>query len=159
MWAEKGWYVYNTLVQKADSTQKPLLTRLGELQKTGSVTSYRSYWIINLIDVTRDLDSATIMSNEASVRRVEVPPDGMIIDDDNDASYNLPTQAQQVVAQAIQDAAAMKNTYTLYKLLAPLIVQHNINEVPAPEGWTSAMMARASWSAQWIPACVGHTKP
>ncbi|MEO5953490.1 MAG: S8 family serine peptidase, partial [Chloroflexia bacterium] len=132
-WAEKGWYVYNVLIKKAAETQKPVITRLQELVKSGDVTSMQSFWIINLVAVTGNLKSANVVSTQAGVATVKVPPTGQIY---TDVQGNLSDSAVEAIDQAAQDIQAAKKGDPLSAPLSPFIVQHNINEVHAPQAWT-----------------------
>ena len=131
-WADKGWYVYNTLTDKANTTQKPLLARLNTLKQAGNVTSIESFWIVNFIAVTGDLDSAQAMAAEPAVSLLQLPENGVINDtSDSDTSFDSPRVAQVLngALNDIQMASAQANP------LAPLLVQHNIQEVHAPQAW------------------------
>jgi subtilisin family serine protease len=131
-WADKGWYVYNTLTDKADSTQKPLLDKLNTLKQAGSVTSIKSFWIVNFISVTGDLDSARAMAAESAVSLLQLPENGMTYDDAGSGAHFYSPQAADALKSALADiqmASAQANP------LAPLLVQPNIEDVHAPEAW------------------------
>jgi subtilisin family serine protease len=128
-WSEKGWYVYNTLTKKANETQKPLLDELNALKVKNQVSSIESFWIINLVAVTGDLNSAQTMSSYNAVAQVKLPVDGQIYDTD---SRVLSPQAQSVVDNALKEVASVTGFASVF---SPLTIQHNINEVHAPQGW------------------------
>jgi len=131
-WADKGWYVYNTLTDKANTTQKPLLAKLNTLKQAGNVTGIESFWIVNFIAVTGDLDSARAMAAESAVGTLQLPENGVLYDNTGSGSPFYSPQAGDVLKSALNDlqmASAQANP------LAPLLVQHNIEEVHAPEAW------------------------
>ena len=66
---EKGRYVYRTLYDKAQSTQKPLLIWL----KTHSV-EHRSFYIVNMIWVKGNLDVALTLASRSDVQRIDGNP-------------------------------------------------------------------------------------
>jgi serine protease AprX len=85
---EKGWYVYRTLYDKAQTTQKALLHWL----KTNSI-EHRSFYIVNMIWVKGNLDVALAMAAREEVGRI----------DGNPVIHNnlpQPTQAPQDMPEA-----------------------------------------------------------
>jgi serine protease AprX len=66
---EKGWYVYRTLYDKAQATQKPLLKWL----KANSV-EHRSFYIVNMIWVKGDLNVALTLAARPDVGRIDGNP-------------------------------------------------------------------------------------
>ena len=149
-WADKGWYVYNTLTDKANSTQKPLLAKLNALKQAGNVTGIESFWIVNFIAVTgRPEFRLKALAAEPAVSLLQLPENGVINDTSgSDASLNYP-QVAQVLKGALTDiqmASAQANP------LAPLLVQHNLNEVHAPQAWALGYDGTGSWLARWTPA-------
>ena len=126
-WAQKGWYVYNTLKDKAAGTQGPVLSQLQTMQKAGSVTSITSFWIVNSFMVVGDLSSAQAVSANPAVRIVREPGDYKLLDDANGPS--LSSRGQAVLKQDMASLASPNP-------LSPLTVQHNLTEVHAPQAWT-----------------------
>ncbi len=66
---EKGWYVYRTLYDKAQATQKPLLKWL----KANSI-EHRSFYIVNMIWVKGDLNVALTLAARPDVGRIDGNP-------------------------------------------------------------------------------------
>src|SRR5215471_15511090 len=66
---EKGQFVYHTLYNKAQDTQKPIL---GWLNSTA--IEHRSFYIVNMIWVRGNLDIALSLAARTDVRRVEGNP-------------------------------------------------------------------------------------
>jgi hypothetical protein len=67
---EKGRFVYETLYNKAQETQKPLLGWLKDRQ-----IEHRSYYIVNLIWVRGDIDLALSLAARPDVARIEGNPE------------------------------------------------------------------------------------
>src|SRR6478736_6487918 len=127
-WADKGWYVYNTLVNKAHSTQAPLLAQLGTMQTADKVSRTESFWIINSIAVEGDLASAQAMAASVDVAQVtELPALAMA-----NAPATLSAKGQAVVNQALAQAKADTNKGRSAQgaqtnPFSPLYVQPNIS--------------------------------
>ena len=158
-WSEKGWFVYNALTKKATETQKPLLDELGALQTKGQVSSIESFWIINLIAVTGDLNSAQDMASYNAVAQVKLPVDGVLYDTDSTA---LSPQAQSVVDNALKEVASITGLKTaLSSVFTPLTIQHNLNEVHAPQGWalgydgTGVVVSSMDLGVRWTHEALG----
>lgn len=66
---EKGRFVYETLYQKAQSTQGPILKWLEDRG-----IEHRSYYIVNLIWVKADRSTATALASRPDVGRIEGNP-------------------------------------------------------------------------------------
>lgn len=66
---EKGRYVYSTLFNKAQATQKPIL----EWLRQNNIES-RSYYIVNMIWVKGNRDLAVALASRADVQRIEGNP-------------------------------------------------------------------------------------
>lgn len=66
---EKGWFVYRTLYDKSQNTQKQILNWL----KSNSF-EHRSYYIVNMIWVKGNLDAALSLAARADVSRIEGNP-------------------------------------------------------------------------------------
>jgi serine protease AprX len=66
---EKGWFVYRTLYDKAQNTQKPILNWL----KSNKI-EHRSYYIVNMVWVKGDLDIVLSLAARADVSRIEGNP-------------------------------------------------------------------------------------
>lgn len=66
---EKGWYVYRTLYDKAQATQKPLLNWL---RSRG--IEHRSFYIVNMIWVKGNLDLALTLATRPDVGRIAGNP-------------------------------------------------------------------------------------
>jgi subtilisin family serine protease len=113
-WAEKGWYVYNKLTEHAARTQPPVKAQLDALRKAGHVSQMESFWIINCFIITGDLAAAQSLAMLDAVGTIHLPPQATILD----APAALSPAAQDVLAAA-------------RPIAAPLLVQHNINEVRA----------------------------
>src|SRR4029077_13482406 len=67
--ADKGRYVYNTLLNKARSTQEPILRWLRE-----HGLEHRSFYIVNVILVTGTREVAQALAGRPDVARVEGNP-------------------------------------------------------------------------------------
>ena len=66
---EKGWFVYRTLYNKAQTSQKPLLNWL----KTNSI-EHRSFYIVNMIWVKGTLSVALTLAARSDVGRIDGNP-------------------------------------------------------------------------------------
>ncbi len=66
---EKGWYVYRTLYDKAEATQRPILNWL----KSNSI-EHRSFYIVNMIWVKGNLDVAMSLAARPDVKRIDGNP-------------------------------------------------------------------------------------
>ena len=66
---EKGRFVYQTLYEKAQSTQKPIL----EWLKSNSI-EHRSFYIVNMIWVRGDLNVALTLAARSEVRQIDGNP-------------------------------------------------------------------------------------
>ena len=66
---EKGWYVYRTLFDKAEQTQKPIIAWL----KSKGV-EYRSFYIVNMIWVNGTMDVALTLAARSDVKRIDGNP-------------------------------------------------------------------------------------
>jgi serine protease AprX len=66
---EKGRFVYNTLYNKAQATQKPLLDWLGQNR-----IEHRSFYIVNMIWVKGNFNVALALASRADVGRLEGNP-------------------------------------------------------------------------------------
>jgi len=169
-WADKGWYVYKTLVDKANTTQGPLLSQLKSLQVAGNVSSFTSYWIINSLVVQGDLASAQTLAANPAVQIVREPPEAMIYDAqrNTDGTPMLSTEAEKVLQQALDQtleqankrASSALNMLVNFKSV-PLLVQHNINEVRAPQGWalgydgTGVVVGSMDTGVRWTHEALG----
>ncbi len=78
-WSERGWFVYNTLRETAEETQRPLLNYLNREMISGNVQSYRTFFINNSVLVTSNetvlahIASRTDVSAVEAVRVYSVP--------------------------------------------------------------------------------------
>ena len=70
-WSERGWFVYNTLRETAEETQRPLLNYLDRETSTGNVQNYRSFFINNSILVSSNDVVLSRIANRADVLAVE----------------------------------------------------------------------------------------
>lgn len=70
-WQARGQYVYETLYRTAQQSQVGLRNWLAAASSQGSVTAYRSYYIINAILVTSDLATLDALAARADVARIE----------------------------------------------------------------------------------------
>jgi len=61
----KGWFVYETLKQKADATQKPVIAELEALD-----ANYQSFWIANMILVEGDEDLLINLAQRNEIARI-----------------------------------------------------------------------------------------
>ena len=102
---EKGRYVYETLLRKAQETQAPMLDWL---KKSG--IEHRSYYLVNLIWVKGNQEAALALAARPEVSRVEGNP----------AIRNV----------AEQPAASERNLAE-----APAVVEPGVNFIRAPEVW------------------------
>src|SRR5215212_2757 len=100
-WADKGWYVYNTLRAKADATQPAVLQQIAGLQQAGAVATFHSYWIVNSLTVVGDFRSAQALSSNPAVAQVIELPVGEAMD--TPAPLSAPAQA--ILRQASLTAA------------------------------------------------------
>jgi subtilisin family serine protease len=67
--AEKGRFVYDTLFQKAQQTQAPIIQALKE-----QGVEYQSFYIVNMILVKGDLDLAEGLAARSDIARIEGNP-------------------------------------------------------------------------------------
>ncbi len=118
-WADKGWFVYNKLVNEANASQPAVRSQLDQLTAQGKVSDIKSFWIINSFVVKGDLSSAQTIATNSAVARVRDTGQYHIIDQ----PATLSSGAQQVVDQALAQS--------------PDTIQHNISEVHAPQAWTA----------------------
>ena len=103
---EKGRYVFNALLSKAQSTQGPILNLL---RQRGA--QYRSYYIVNMIWVKGDFNLALELAGRSDIARIEGNP---VIHN------NLPTAVPEAITQQPQ---------------APNTVEAGVNYVNAPAVW------------------------
>lgn len=103
---EKGWYVYNTLYEKAQATQRPILDWL----KANGV-EHRAYYIVNMIWVKGRIDVAQALAARSDVARIEGNP----------TIRNLP--------EPVKDSEAEKPS-------SPATVEGGISFTRAPEVWS-----------------------
>lgn len=87
---EKGRYVYNTLFNKAQATQKPIL----EWLRQNNIES-RSYYIVNMIWVKGNRDLAVALASRADVQRIEGNP---VVNNIIEPTENTDTKKIQAVA-------------------------------------------------------------
>jgi subtilisin family serine protease len=127
-WAEKGRYVYNALKSKADTTQPAVLALLGNLRGIGQVTETESFWIVNSVRVVGDLASAQSAAALSEVGSIVILHDGQI----SGGPAPLSSRAESVLDQAAHEQSVRSR---LFNSLVPLVVQHNIVEVHAPQAW------------------------
>ena len=66
---EKGWYVYRTLYDKAQATQKPIINWL----KSNAV-EHQSFYIVNMILVKGTINVALTLAARPDVRRIDGNP-------------------------------------------------------------------------------------
>ena len=81
-WNMRGQWVFETLQTTANSSQADVISLLETRMKSGSVTKYQSFWIVNAILVTGDLK----MLNELAVH-----PDVAYIEAEQ--QYNIPPES------------------------------------------------------------------
>ena len=98
---EKGRYVRNVLLDKAQSTQGPLLKWLSDHK-----VEHRSFYIVNLIWVKGNLDLAQAMAARSDVLRVEGNPEIR-------NNFPAPLPAEEIASQPnTTDAVEPGVTYT-----------------------------------------------
>jgi len=97
---EKGWYVYRTLFDKAEQTQKPIIAWL----KSKGV-EYRPFYIVNMIWVNATMDVALSLAARPDVKRIDGNP---IIQN----NLPQPTPAQEFERPAMPDAIEQGISYS-----------------------------------------------
>ena len=132
-WADKGWYVYNALKNAAERTQPAVLQTINSLVATDQISSVHSFWIINSFVLTGDYASAQALAAHPAVAKVRAP-----------GKYEIFDAPQEISPAALAAVGRLSNAPTgagpLAALAAlapdvPLTVQHNLNEVHAPQAW------------------------
>lgn len=68
---ERGEYVYDTLFNKAQSTQTDLLAYLNQQQSFDDVTEYRSFYIVNAVAVTGNVETLDALAARPDVSYIE----------------------------------------------------------------------------------------
>ena len=106
---EKGRYVRNVLLDKAQSTQGPILKWLSDHK-----VEHRSFYIVNLIWVKGNLDLAQAMAARADVLRVEGNPEIR-------NNFPAPLPADNITSQPA----------------VPETIEPGVNYTHAPQVWAS----------------------
>jgi serine protease AprX len=132
--AEKGQFVYETLRQTALSSQASLRA---ELDRTG--IHYRSFYIVNMIELTGDRDLVLKLAARPDVSRIEANP------------------------QISNLQSSVSDTLYPLSLQAPTGIEWNIQKVNAPAAWgmgyagQGVVVAGADTGYQWDhPALEAH---
>lgn len=79
-WDERGWFVFTKLTENAERTQAPVRVLLEQLKTSRFVNSYKSYWIVNCIEVEGNLNSIKPIAAMEQVRSIENPQENIIAD-------------------------------------------------------------------------------
>lgn len=79
-WDERGWFVFNILTENAERTQVPILTLLEQQTAASYVNHYKSYWIINCIEVEGNINSIVSLASMEQVKSIEYPKQMELID-------------------------------------------------------------------------------
>ncbi|HWN98748.1 MAG TPA: S8 family serine peptidase [Blastocatellia bacterium] len=105
---EKGWYVYKTLYEKAQSTQGPILDWL-----EANGIEHRSYYIVNMIWVKGKIDVAAALAARADVGRIDGNP---VIHNDLPEPSPTPKAAKPLAPEAIEPGISYTNAPQVWAL-------------------------------------------
>lgn len=140
--AEKGRFVYDTLRQTALRSQAPLRAVLDRME-----VEYKSYYIVNMIELTGDRDLALQLAARSDVARIEANPQISNIE------FQMSNVLTDLRPQGPNPAAAQK-------LLG---VEWNVDKINAPAAWAlgytgqGIVVAGADTGYQWDhPALKSH---
>ncbi|MDQ2809753.1 MAG: S8 family serine peptidase, partial [Chloroflexota bacterium] len=129
----QGWYVYNTLKNKADATQGPLKTLLAAQGR-----AYQSYWAANILVTTANAAVVQNLAARSDVQAIE-PNDAML-------GIEPPSIADQSLSPT-----------------APTAVEWGVANVNAPQVWAmgftgqNIVIGNADTGMQWDhPALKPH---
>lgn len=70
-WSKRGSFVYNTLLETAHASQADIVNLLDQEQTTGNVSRFQSFFIVNAILVTSNVNTLDALAAHADVARLE----------------------------------------------------------------------------------------
>jgi len=73
-WEDRGWFVYKTLRQVADNTQRHLLADLANHKLAGKVQQVQPFWVVNALVVRGDEVALRALATQPEVARVFPAP-------------------------------------------------------------------------------------
>ena len=105
-WNERGYFVYNTLIQNAERTQEPIRNVLKILKVSGFVDYFKSYWIVNCIEVEGNINSIESIASMEQVKSIEYPEqmeliDGLFLENVDDSPEAVEWNIQKILAPEV----------------------------------------------------------
>jgi len=105
---EKGWYVYRTLYEKAEVTQKPMLNWL---ESNG--IEHQSFYIVNMILVKGRFDVALSLAARPDVARIDANP---VVHNNLPQFAPAPGKVKPTAVEAIEPGISQTNAPQVWAL-------------------------------------------